>query len=45
MWTGLWMNWVPANPGKLSDGPMVEFYAEKFGMGNDHFESWLPVKS
>ena len=44
MWTGLWMNWVPANPGKLSDGPMVEFYAEQFGMGNDHFEIWLPLK-
>jgi predicted transcriptional regulator YdeE len=44
MWTGLWMNWVPANPGKLSDGPMVEFYAERFGMGNDHFEIWLPLK-
>jgi AraC family transcriptional regulator len=45
MWTGIWMNWIPANAGKLDDGPMVEFYPERFGMGHDRFEIWLPLKN
>ena len=44
MWPGLFQHWVPLHAGKLSDGPRIEFYPEKFGIGHDCFEIWLPLK-
>ena len=43
-WAGLWTHWVPLHAEEQSDGPMIEFYPEKFGIQHDRFEIWLPVK-
>ncbi len=45
MWPGLFQHWVPLHPDELSEGPMIEFYPEKFGIGHDRFEIWLPLKA
>ena len=45
MWYGLFQHWVPLHADELSDGPMIEFYPEKFGITHDRFEIWLPLKA
>ncbi len=44
VWMGLGMHWMEAHKGEVGDGPMVEYYAAMFGMGDDRFEIWVPLR-
>ena len=45
MWAGIWREWLGSSGRKVTDGPMVEFYASGYGQGGQmQFESWIPVE-